>query len=235
MRWPLIVLVGLLVFAACSDDDDPTEPTPCNQCVISMPASQDNTLYQPDGNRSNGIGEQMFIGVDTGNIRRAVVAFNVHAYVPPGSTVDSVRVFFTTITGSSITYRTGLHRVLKDWGEGASRPSNEANGAQAAQGDATWTHSMWPDSAWAAPGGDFIVLPSGSANVAGAIVRYTFNTTPALTADVQSWLDDPSTNFGWLIMGNENPANPGTLKSFGTQQNVATDRRPSLQVFYRTP
>jgi hypothetical protein len=234
MKWLLLLLAGTLIFTACSDDDDdPVEPTPCNQCVISMPAAQDNTLYQPDPDRSNGIGQEMFIGLDTGNIRRAVVAFNVHAYIPPGSTVDSVRVFVTTITGTPVTFRVWLHRLNKDWGEGASRPSSEPAGAQAAPGDATWTHTFWPDSTWVSAGGDFATVPSGSTDVAGAIVRYAFNTTPSLVADVQAWLDDPSTNFGWVIRGNETL--PGSLKSFGTQQNAVTERRPSLQVFYRTP
>jgi len=237
MRWSLIVLAGILLFTFCSDDDDdPVEPTPCNQCVVSIPAAQDNTLYEPDGNRSNGNGEQMFIGLNNDlppGIRRAVVSFNVHAYVPAGSTVDSVRVFVTTIAGTVFTYRSRLHRLLADWGEGASTPSREQDGAQAAPGDATWLNTFWPDSTWTRAGGDFVAVPSGSTDVAGAIKRYTYNTTPQMVADVQGWLDDPASNFGWLISGNE--FLPGSLKSLGTQQNKVTERRPSLQVFYRTP
>jgi hypothetical protein len=233
----LWLLAVVLAVAACGDDDGTVVPGPCNQCEVFIPASRDNTLYEPDGNRSNGVGSEMFIGLSgltPPYIRRALVAFDVRAYVPSGATVDSVRLSVTMITGAIIPSRVRLYRVLDDWGEGASNADGLPGGAQAAPGDATWTARLWPDSLWSLPGGDFVAVPSGSTDVAGAIVEYVFNTTPQMVADVQAWLDDPASNFGWLIRGNENAAVPGSLKSFATHQNPETGRRPQLQVFYRT-
>ena len=38
-------------------------------------------------------------------------------------------------------------------------------------------------------------------------------------ADVQRWLDDPSSNFGWLLLGNESTNR--TAKRFDGRQNVS--------------
>lgn len=233
-----LLLAAMVAGTGCSDDDEPVVPAPCNQCAIAIPAAQDNTLYEPDGDRSNGVGAEMYVGLSNDaqpQIRRALVGFDVHAYVPTGATVDSVRLTVTTITGSLTPYRARLYRLSRDWGEGASNAAGQPDGAQAAPGDATWTDTFWPDSTWASPGGDFVSVPSGSTDVAGAITTSTFQTTPQMVADVQAWLDDPASNFGWLIRGNENGALSGSLKGFGTQQNPDTQRRPSLKIFYRTP
>lgn len=56
-------------------------------------------------------------------------------------------------------------------------------------------------------------------------------TGPGLVADVQAWLDDPATNFGWLIKGNE--FNFPTTKRFDTREN-APGVRPTLTVEFAT-
>jgi len=237
-HWPLVILPLLLAPISCSDDTNPVVPAPCNQCSVYIPAALDNTLYAPDGDRSNGVGTEMFVGLSAvapARVRRALVGFDVYGYVPAGATVDSVRLSLTAITGSLTPYRARLYRLVRDWGESASNATLQPDGAPAAPGDATWTNRFWPDSTWSSPGGDFVSVPSGSTDVAGAIVRYTFNTTPQMVTDVQAWLDDPSINFGWIITGNENAALSGSLKGFGTHQNPDPERRPSLEVFYRTP
>lgn len=38
-----------------------------------------------------------------------------------------------------------------------------------------------------------------------------------MVADVQGWLDNPASNFGWLVKGNE--ARPTTAKRFNSRQN----------------
>jgi hypothetical protein len=55
---------------------------------------------------------------------------------------------------------------------------------------------------------------------------------PALVADVQSWLDNPQNNFGWVLIGNESV--PQTAKRFDTRENIETSFRPALSVQYAT-
>ena len=42
---------------------------------------------------------------------------------------------------------------------------------------------------------------------------FTWESTPALVTDVQSWLDSPATNFGWLLF-NRNESTIRSLKAF---------------------
>ncbi len=52
----------------------------------------------------------------------------------------------------------------------------------------------------------------------------------ALTADAQSWVNNPSSNFGWCVLGNESA--PGTAKRFDTRENSNPNHVPTLQVNY---
>ena len=49
-----------------------------------------------------------------------------------------------------------------------------------------------------------------------------------MTSDVQDWLDNPSANFGWLLLGNEGEAQ--TARRFDSRQNPDTKLRPMLQI-----
>ncbi len=110
------------------------------QNEVTLEPSKDNTLYQqPSGTLSNGQGENIFAGRTNGGLRRrALLAFDVAGTVPVGVAIDSVKLTLTltaTIVGAQ---PVSLHRVLADWGEGASdAPDNEGQGGPAAPGDAT--------------------------------------------------------------------------------------------------
>jgi spore coat protein A len=56
--------------------------------------------------------------------------------------------------------------------------------------------------------------------------------SPTLAADVQSWLSNPSTNFGWVVVGQEGSNN--TAKRFDTREIADPTFRPVLQVTYST-
>ena len=46
--------------------------------------------------------------------------------------------------------------------------------------------------------------------------------------DVQSWLDDPASNFGWLVLGDESEIS--TAKRFDTRESASP---PVLTIIYR--
>ena len=75
--------------------------------------------------------------------------------------------------------------------------------------------------------GDFAALDSSSVDVAGTGF-YTWPSTATLVADAQSFLDDPSGNFGWLILGNE--AEPSSAKRFATREATDPSVRPLLTI-----
>jgi hypothetical protein len=246
------VVVATAVLSGCGDEGTSAPPPPCRHCVVSFSADRDNTIYDDTtrpGELSAGNFGHLFSGWTLENgvrnlhpslERRALIRFDVAGFVPAGSTVDSV-VLYLTVTK---THRPPvwnwfkLHRLSASWGEGASVPSNEGGGgAQAFAPDATWLHRFYPDTLWTTPGGDFVAAPSGSTRVIEEDTRYRWGSTTQMTSDVQSWLDDPDENFGWIIVG-EIPATPEffpTTKRFASRENAVAATRPTLQVYYTRP
>lgn len=203
--------------------------------VIGLPAMRDNTLYEdPTGSRSNGAGTAMFAGRNSqssDSIRRAVLAFDIAGAIPAGSRIDRVTLTLSNAAANSDPADVRLHRLLSDWGEGASAAGDGGGGggAPAAPGDATWVHTFYDDAFWSTPGGDFDSLFSTAESVSGA-GTYTWPSTPRLVADVQAMLDSPASNFGWILIGDE--AAPSTAKRFATREAVDPASRPLLTVDY---
>lgn len=75
----------------------------------------------------------------------------------------------------------------------------------------TWIHTRYDTERWAHAGGDFTAEPSAVAEV-GDAGTYRFGSTIALVADVQRWLDVPTSNDGWILVGGEEAAS--TAKRF---------------------
>ena len=57
------------------------------------------------------------------------------------------------------------------------------------------------------------------AEVDGGVVREDWS-SGQMAADVQSWLDTPSQNYGWTVIGNETQIQ--TTKRFGTRENTGS-------------
>ena len=82
---------------------------------------------------------------------------------------------------------------------------------------------------WANLGGDFAGEASARI-IVGGIGSYTWGPTPEMTADVQRWLDDPTANFGWLLLGDESGIR--TSKRFDSRENPTGDHHPTLTIIY---
>ncbi len=200
--------------------------------TVSLTASKDTTLYAESGDLGNGSGDYLFAGLNRrGEARRALLAFDVAASVPAGSTITSVRLQLEMTRTASGPATVSLHRTVSDWGEGAANAGGEEGGGGPAQpGDATWTHRFFATQLWSSAGGDFAANASASLPV-GALGAYTWGSTEQLVSDVQLWLDDPSANFGWSIIGDENAAGASS-KRFGSRSAAAESSRPVLIVEY---
>lgn len=204
--------------------------------VVNLSSVRDNTLYEDStGALSNGSGPTFFAGRSSqsvGSIRRGLIVFDV-ASIPAGAVITSARLDLHLSQGGSGTRTVSLHRLGADWGEGASNAgSSGGSGAPAAPGDATWIHTFSPSAFWSAPGGDFDPTASAAQAIAG-VGFYSWGPTPAMTADVQSWLDGPSSNFGWLLHGDESVG--GTSRRFDTREAIDPSFRPVLFVEFTPP
>ena len=199
--------------------------------VFTFTSSSDTTIYDNDATRSNGAGEYIVAGrTGSGQIRRGLLDFDLSSILP-GSTVTSVTLTVSvdqTAPGSS-SKTLSLNRLTADWGEAGSNAGTSAGqGAAAQAGDATWTYRIYPDDAnkWSTAGGDFLASDSGTIAVGGPGTFSWTATSGNLIADVQSWIDGPASNFGWLVRGNE--AANSTATRFLSGETATVSLRPTL-------
>lgn len=202
---------------------------------VTLAPLKDNTLYEdPAGGLSNGIGETMFAGRSaqtSGSIRRGLIAFDLSG-IPAGSTIQSVTLTMSMTRSRAGTRNVTLHRALADWGEGSSYGGIPGgSGTPAETGDATWLHRFYPDILWSTPGGQFNAASSASTGV-GGIAFYNWSSA-SMASDVQGWVNNPATNFGWLMRGDESTGT--TSKSFDSRQALDVVKRPRLVVNFTAP
>ncbi len=211
-------------------------PEPILADSLVFEPSKDNTLYEDaTGSVSSGAGSSIFAGRTNQNaIRRALLAFDLSA-IPPGSVVNSVSLTLTltkTIDFGTRTY--SLHRLARDWGEGASNPTDEGGmGAPASAGDATWLHTFFDDQFWESAGGDFQGQASSQLEVGRETEGSSWPSTAELVQDVQHWVDNPTENHGWILIGGEEAAT--TARRFASREDPTPDNRPRLEVDFTPP
>jgi len=198
--------------------------------IINIMPSKDNTLYEYDpaeGDHSNGAGFHLFAGENgKGEVRRGVLAFDIAGTIPPGSTITAVSLSMNMSMTPAGAVTVELHKLLADWGEGTSHaPMGEGDGAPATPNDATWRHRFFDSVFWTTQGGDFSATVSASQSV-DATGQYTWSSAQ-MVADVQSWLDNPVSNFGWLVLGDETAI--ATAKRFDTRESASP---PMLTIQY---
>lgn len=210
---------------------------------VLIVAGADNTLYEDSlGSVSNGSGAIMVAGRTNGevdSIRRAVLFFDVAGNIPHGAVVESVALSLYLNKGNGGAREMRLHRLLTDWGEGASVKDGGGLGATAEPGDATWLHTFYPDAFWGSDGGRYVGRVSASQLVGTAdgnndlAGSYTWPSTDRLVDDVRRWVKKPSRNYGWILVGDESVKQ--TAKQFASRESVSPELRPMLEVTYSLP
>jgi spore coat protein A len=201
--------------------------------VVTLAASQDNTIYAESGDESNGAGDHLFVGnTRDGIARRALLAFPIGS-IPAGSTIHSVTLSLYLSRARSSNDTVSLHRLLADWGEGTSSAGGEEGaGAPATTNDATWTHRFYPNTLWTSSGGDFAAPSSASTTVNNNTQFYTWSSA-SMAADVQAWVDGTAPNYGWIVRGNEGGTR--VAKRFDSRTYSDANRRPRLVVDFTAP
>jgi hypothetical protein len=204
----------------------------------SFAAGRDNTIFEftpLSGDLSEGGGSWIFTGrtnqpADQGPVRRGLIFFDLaDSGIPPNALVTKVtlQLHLSASAPRSGPQSTSLHRLLTDWGEGNS--FSQGTGGVPTPGDATWRHTFFNTSFWTTPGGDF--SPTTSATTLVDKTGFYSWSSFQMALDVQDWLTEPATNFGWIILGNETL--PQSAKRFDSRQNTTAADRPLLIVEYQ--
>ncbi len=214
----------LLILACCSLSASVMAET------VMIEATQDNTLYEsPQGALSNGVGLFMFVGQTNENqSRRAVLAFKNLDAIPSDAQIQSVKLHLYLSRERSDETVIRLSRLAADWGEGRSHATGqEGAGAGSTADSATWIHRFYSNLSWNSPGGDFSPTPSAQMSV-NATGFYSFESTDSMVADVQDWLADPASNYGWIMVDGDITQ---SAKRFNTREGIIS-RAPMLEVEY---
>jgi hypothetical protein len=226
----LIGVLGVAISAAPVQRQTPVETREL------QPVKDTALIESAAGDLASSTGDTIFVG-RTGQAergkRRGLIAFDFANAIPARSRIVSVSLTMTVqiSAGGPRPTPVRLYRVLKSWGEGTSA-SEGARGAQAEAGDATWIHRVNPTLRWARPGGDYSRVVSATEEVSGP-GTYTWKSTARLVADVQSWVNSPKGNFGWILIGDESRA--ATAKVFKSRESTDEAVRPQLTVTFRPP
>ncbi len=205
--------------------------------TVTLEPLRDATLYEhSEGALANGAGEFLFIGRSgQPEKRRLLLAFDVAGSVPQGASITAVSLFLHMSRTISGPRASNLHLLVKQWGEGASdaigNQGNEGTGISSAAGDATWIHSSFPDETWESVGGDFTSPARASLNI-DQEGTYEWSSS-AMVQDVEGWLQDPSSNHGWILLGDETASR--TAKRFDSRENPVSENRPRLSITFEIP
>jgi len=204
---------------------------------VVLEAERDATVYEDgNGTNANGSGSYLFTGrseSQNGSAeRRALLVFPITEAIPEGSTITSVSLELTLSRTISGEQSVRLHRLLEDWSEGPSDPpGQEGGGTTAVAGDVTWIHREFSESPWTTSGTSFAQSESATLQVANE-GSYSYSSTPDLVADVQGWLEDASSNFGWVLVVDSSAS--GSAKRFNSRENSTASSRPKLTINYET-
>ena len=196
--------------------------------VMALSPAADTTLNAFTTSLNNNMGGHDRVLSGTANNfsrRRGLFQFDVAGSIPALATIHDATLTLSVPDGSTDAESTfDLFRVLVNWGEGRGTGSL---GEAALSGEATWDYRIFDTVEWASPGAaagtDYDATPSASTFVQGVD---TYNWT-GLVSDVQFWLDNPSIDFGWILISQVEDV-PGTSRRFGAAN--AGDDAPVLTI-----
>lgn len=152
-------------------------------------------------------------------IRRALMRFDL-SQIPAGAVINSATLRVTVVRDplSPVNSIFEIRRILQSWTETG----------------VCWNSRTSAQTPWQVPGVTGSADSASSASSAVAVgsvdfTDYTFSSTPALVADIQAWVNDPSVNFGWLLIS-EDEVSHFTARRFGSREDPAN--APVLTVNY---
>jgi spore coat protein A len=225
------------------------QPRPSLSDQITLPAVQDNVIYS-ESNLSYGAGQCLQVGrpgLSTPRqplIRRSLLLFDLSS-IPAGSNIVSARLNLFRFLPGGPGNRLYVHRVSQDWGEGNEGDSSECTarpkqwGRPPTETASTWRYRFFgARTVWSSESGD---------TVRGGSFESSFSDSGSLPSwmqavglegsgiarDVAGWVQDPASNHGWILRGDETLA--GTGMRFASRQHPDTSLHPTLTVSFSRP
>jgi len=205
--WPLSVFGELAELVAVADTVILEDSTPAGSLNNFNLGRQLTLPVGARGGNSLGTG-------------RMLMRFDVAGSVPAGSVITRARLRLrvTRVPEDPPDSDFALHRILRPWveGEGVMRdvqgeivpePTGTAGGSLAMEGEVTWNSQAHDQILWSIPGGtfgsDYIAEPSAVQAIGTTTGTRFFEFGGDGIAEVQAMLDDPGSNFGWMLLSQD--------------------------------
>lgn len=171
--------------------------------VIQPVADAGISSFASHANSNFGKTEDLILGAikKGGGVGRVLLRFDLSA-IPANSAILSADLSITVnreASGGGGGARHRLNRLLVDWDEGLK---SGLSGQPATMGEVTWNSRKHGAEPWHLPGGrpDFDYADTmSSIQLLDGTGTYVFPTFSTLVSDIQAWVKNPDTNFGWLI------------------------------------
>lgn len=205
--------------------------------TITLNPVADTSLFSNAPNNNAGGNLSLAAGNTAGGAPlRALLRFDPAGAIPPGARITSaslqLQVVRTPLGAAPATF--DLHRVFVGWGEGSGGAgSGSGTGTLANNDEATWNARFHPTFVWSTTGGEANADFAGNASASAdntSTEPLNFTSTPELVADVQSWLETPRMNFGWMIKDRSEGAAgvANTARRLASRED--TTRAPALTI-----
>jgi hypothetical protein len=228
--------------------------------VANIPSTGDDTLFQ--GNVNGDLGDPgIFVGTDSNtSFKYGLMAFNVSS-IPSYATVTSVTLdlYVGMVAGSGGQNVTNfgpprtisIYDESQAWGAstnevGSTSFAGHGQGFAANPGDGTWNDAQYnSNSSLAVPwtSGQPANITSSSvalattANIPGTDGLEVPWSSAALAAEVQGWIDTPSSNNGLVVVNANSTGAQSFLGFWGASgaANSGNGMAPDLVVNYTVP
>ena len=210
------IIISLLLVTSFLSISLATIPLVSAAETTIQPSSADS--YMNEGAKDTNYGGQTYIEVSSkpsawGNAR-GILKFDLSS-IPSGSTITSVTLslYLYSTRGYDRTYC--LHKVTKNWTESG----------------VTWNKYDGTNN-WTTSGGDYEATASATVT-AGAVWNIWVDwSSSTLVSDVQGFVNNPSTNFGWIIKDQTEGSSNQDWVRFYSKEYTGTTLRPKLAVTY---
>jgi hypothetical protein len=213
---------------------------------LVLSAQLDSSIFEDNVDNSSSLGDFIFVGT-TGDrngagpsFRRGLIRFDIAGNLPSNATIQNASLILTIgkVPDEKFVGTTqSIHRVTTVWGAtntALADPDNkQGNGVPAQDGEATWNEAIRGTTNWSNPGGDYNSLASASNGVSPVANSEVVWSDLGLINDIQLWLDTPSVNLGWIVIGNESfTKNARGYYSMDNTDLSAAGRAPRLTIEY---
>ncbi|HEX5044706.1 MAG TPA: lamin tail domain-containing protein [Candidatus Polarisedimenticolaceae bacterium] len=204
------------------------------------------------------------VGVNNGARYRSLGWVDLSS-LPPGARVLDVRLVYWTTSGNpdglgpngdvrnlGSPVHVELRKVLRPWNHDEPLtypPDLGDNDTEAGSGETSWTHALYPQT-WQVPGASGAsdsAFVAAVGTIGGGTDRRFDLAAPALVSLVQSWLESPGSNHGFLLQASASEeSGPDSRKilcgkgfpletSTPLEEEVAISHRPEARILVQLP